>query len=351
MFLQVRRILPLAALACALSLSGTAQAAANSSYSLTDTLPLPGLTRWDYLAFDTQNHRLFITRGESVDVLDVASQKITGSIPDTKGVHGVALAPDLGKGFTSNGTANTATIFDLKTLETLATVPTGTKPDAIVYDAKTQRVFTANGASNDVTVINALDGKPLATIPLDGKPEFAVVDGKGRLYINIEDKSQLAVIDAQNAKLITYYNLAPHCDSPSGLAIDIAHNRLFSVCENKVMVITQAETGKSIDTLPIGARSDAAAFDAGTGLAFSSNGEGTLTVIGASTPNHYKVLQTVPTLPTARTMALDPATHSIYLAAAETEGGDASTAASPHSRPQLKPDSFKILTVEPKTGE
>jgi len=281
-------------------------------------------------------------RGNSVDVLDVSMQKIIGSIPDTAGVHGVALASVLGRGFISDGAANTVTIFDLTTLQTVATVPTGTEPDAIVYDPLTKRVFTANGDSNDVTAIDAVTGSVINTIKLGGKPEFAVVDGRGRIYINVEDMSQLVVIDSQNLKVVEYYNLSPNCDSPTGLAIDNEKHRLFSVCSNQAMIVVQADTGKILDTLPIGAHSDAAVFDPKTKLAFSANGDGTLTVVGASSADRYKVLQTIPTTLTARTMALNPITHKLYLAAAEVDGIDPTT-----TRPHIKPDSFMILTVGP----
>jgi YVTN family beta-propeller protein len=331
------------------ALSGNVCAEAVSpDYELIDTLHLSGSTHWDYLAFDLKGHRLFITRGESVEVLDVATKKIVGSIPNTSGVHGVALAYGFGKGFVSDGKANTVTVFDLTTLKSVATVPTGNKPDAIVYDVASKRVFAANGNSGDMTAISAKDETIAGTIKLDGKPEFAVVDGKGRLYVNLEDKSQLAVVDTNNLKVIAHYNLAPNCDSPTGLAIDTSLNRLFSVCENKAMVVVQADTGKIIDTLAIGAHSDAAIFDPGVKLAFSSNGDGTLTIVGLASSGHYTIAQNVATVPTARTMALDPSTHRLYLAAAETEGFDPPTAKNLEPHPHIKPDTFMILTVGQK---
>jgi YVTN family beta-propeller protein len=336
----------LAALAVVALLSGFAEACPISSYTVTDTLNLPGAVRWDLLAFDGQQHRLFITRGESVDVLDTASKEIVGSIP-SHGVHGVALAPELNKGFISDGAANTVTVFDLATLKPIATIPAGTKPDVIIYDAKTKRVFAANGSSNDITVINAADNSVAGTIKLGGKPEFAVLDEAGKLYVNFEDKSQMAVIDTKKLKTLRAYKLLPACDGPTGLAIDTNKHRLFAACGNKAMVVVNAKTGKITDTLPIGEHSDGAAFDPATGLTFSSNGDGTLTVVGAGPDGHYQVLQTVTTVPTARTMALDPATHQLYLAAAETDGFDPATPEHPHPRPHMKPDSFMIVTVAP----
>jgi YVTN family beta-propeller protein len=331
---------------------GSAQAYALTPpiYSLTGTLSLPGAVRWDYLTFDTQNQRLFITRGDSVDVLDITGQNIVSTIPNTSGVHGVALAPDINEGFISDGMADTVTIFDLTTLETLTSVPTGMKPDAIVYEASTKRVYTANGNSNDVTAIDTKTNAVLDTIKLDGKPEFAVVDEHGHLYINIEDKAEIAVIDTKNLKVITTYDLKPTCESPTGLAIDRKNLRLFSVCGNLKMVITSAKTGKMIDVLPIGAHSDAAVFDPDTGLAFSSNGDGTLTVVSQVSKNHYQVIQTVKTKPTARTMALNPTTHDLYLAAAETNVIGPLSVNPPPERPHMKPDSFMILTVHPETN-
>jgi len=306
---------------------------------------LPGSVRWDYLAFDSDTHHLFITRGDSVDVLDVITRKIVGTIPDTRGVHGVAIAPELAKGFISDGKVNSVTVFDLKTLQPLASVPTGTKPDAIVYDPASQRVFAANGGSGDLTAIDARDGRVIDTVPLEGQPEFAVVDGKGRLYVNLENNAQLAVIDTAGLRVTARYDLAPGCNRPTGLAIDRRRLRLFAVCGNKVMVVLDAVTGRILETLAIGAGADAAVFDPETNLAFSSNGDGTLTVVGASAPDHYTVVQTVPTLPTARTLALDPVTHRLHLAAAETDGFDPSTETRPHPRPHIKPDTFMILTV------
>ncbi len=321
----------------------------SSNYTLVETLHLPGATRWDILTFDPQAHRLFITRGESVEVLDVVTKKVVGTIPHTSGVHAVALVPELGQGFISNGAANTVTVFDLTTLQSLATLPTGIKPDVVVYDASTQRIFVANGGSSDMTVLDAKGRTVVDTIKLNGKPEFAVTDGSGRLYVNLEDKSQLAVVDITNLKVLTQYDLAPSCTGPTGLAIDTRQHRLFATCGNKAMVVVHADTGKLLDTLPIGAQSDGAVFDPNTQLAFSSNGEGTVTVVGAAGATQYKVVQIVSTIPTARTMALNPITHQLYLAAAETEGFDPPNEQHPYPRPHIKPDTFMILTVGQRT--
>jgi DNA-binding beta-propeller fold protein YncE len=232
-------------------------------------------------------------------------------------------------------------------LQPIATIPTGTKPDTIVYDAMTQRVFTANAGSGDLTVIDAKQGSAAGTVKLDGKPEFAIVDGKGHLYVNLEDTSQVDVVDTKELKVLARFDLAPSCDGPTGLSIDKTLNRLFVSCHNKNMLIVDAGTGKIIDALPIGGFSDATIFDPETNLAFSSNSDGTLDVVASSGPNHYAVIQTAKTVPLARTMALDPTTHHIYLVTAETDGFDAPTAEHPHPRPHMKPGSFMVLMVAP----
>ncbi len=264
---------------------------------------------------------------------------MVGDIPDTPGVHGIALASKLNKGFISNGRANNVTVFDLKTLKTLDHVATGQNPDAIYYDAASNRVFTFNGRSKDSTVIDAGSLKVEGTIPLGGKPEFAAGSGNGMIYDNLEDLHQIAVIDAKKMTLVKTYDLAG-CDSPSGLAFDAAHKRLFSVCDGNVMAISDPSAGKVVATAKIGARPDAAGFDAAKGWAFSSNGDGTLTVVGES-GGQYSVLQTVETHPGARTMALDQKTHKVYLSMAEYEA----TAGAQQKRPPMKPNTFAILIL------
>ncbi|HUY67951.1 MAG TPA: YncE family protein [Alphaproteobacteria bacterium] len=309
---------------------------AKPHYALADTMPLAGPVRWDFLTLDAAKQYLFVARDDRVDVLNLASKKIIASIDGLDGVHGVALAADADRGFISEGKANRVTVFDLATLKPILTVRTGKKPDAIVYDRKTGRVFVADGGSDDLTVIDAKKAERIGTVKLDGAPEFAVVDGDGKLYINLEDKSAINVVDTERLKVVGHYNLTPDCERPTGLALDKADNLLFSVCANRHMVVVDALTGKIRDTLDIGSHPDAARFDAGTGLAFSSNGgDGTLTVVGKGDGGHYKVLQSVPTKISARTMALDPETHDIYLSAAETEGFDPPTAQHPEPRPHI----------------
>jgi DNA-binding beta-propeller fold protein YncE len=274
-----------------------------------------------------------------VVVLDADSGTVAGEIPDTQGVHGIALASDLDRGFTSNGRANTVTIFDLKTLNTLGTVRAGTNPDAIVYDAGTKRVFTMNGRSQDATAIDAASGAVIGTFALGGKPEFAVADGKGSIFANIEDKSELVEFDPQKLTVLHRWPLAP-CQEPSGLAMDRKTRRLFVGCNNKMMAVVDADTGKVIATPTIGEGVDANGFDPATNFAFASNGEGTLTVVHEDSPDKFTILDNVPTQKSARTMALDFKTHNIFLPAADFE-----PAAPGERRGKMKSHSFVLLVV------
>jgi DNA-binding beta-propeller fold protein YncE len=264
-------------------------------------------------------------------VMDADTGKVVGDIPDTAGVHGIALAPDAGRGFTSNGRAATATIFDMKTLATIGTVKTGEGPDAIVYDPASKRVFTLNGRSNDATAIDAAAGTVAGTIELGGKPEFAAADGAGRVYVNLEDKSEIVAIDSKALKVVARWPIAPG-EEPSGLSIDVKNHRLFSGCHNQMMAIVDTESGKVLATPAIGQGVDATAFDPATACAFSSNGEGTLTVIHEEDPSTFKVLENVTTQRSAKTMALDPKTHNVYLGAAKYE------APPPEPKPEGKPE-------------
>ena len=271
------------------------------------TYKVGGEGGWDYLNIDANSRHLFISRGTHVIVLEADTGKQVGDILDTPGVHGIALAPSLGRGFTSNGREGTVTIFDLNTLKPISKVQNvGKNPDAILFDPSTQRVFTFNGGSHDSTAIEAATGKIVGTIPLDGKPEFGVSTGTGEVFVNIEDKSEIAALDPHNLKVKSVWPLAP-CEEPSGLAIDIKNHRLFSGCGNKLMAIVDADSGKLISTLPIGDGVDATAFDPETGLAFASCGEGVLTVVHEDSPDKFSVAENVPTQRGARTMTLDAA--------------------------------------------
>ena len=309
------------------------------------TYNIGGEGGWDYLNIDANSRRLFISRGTHVIVLDADTGKQVGDILDTPGVHGIALSPDLGRGFTSNGREGTVTIFDLNTLRPLDKVKdVGKNPDAILFDPATKRVFTFNGGSHDSTVIDAATGKIVGTIPLGGKPEFGVSTGAGEVFVNIEDKSEIVALDSQNLKVKSRWPLAP-CEEPSGLALDSKNRRLFSGCDNQMMAVTDANTGKVIATLPIGEHVDANGFDPETQLAFASCGDGSLTVVREDSPERFKVVQNVATERGARTMILDPKTHQIYLVTAKFGPPPAPTPAEPHPRPTILPDTFVVLVV------
>ncbi|HWY20330.1 MAG TPA: YncE family protein [Candidatus Acidoferrum sp.] len=290
--------------------------AADGGYSVIKKIPIAGQGSWDYLTVDAAARRLYVSHGTQVEVLDVDSGAIVGSIPKTPGVHGVAIAPELGRGFVSNGQASTVTIFDLKTLKPIADAPTGQKPDAIIYDPATSRVFAFNGGSNSATAIDAATGKVAGTVNLEGGPEFAAADGKGVVFDNLEDESLVLKINSRDLKVEQRWPTAP-CKAPSSMAIDRTSRRLFVGCRSKVMAVMNADTGQVITTLPIGDHVDATAFDEETKLIFNSNGEGTITVIHQDSPDKYSVVETVKTVPKAKTMALDPKTHQLFLSTAE----------------------------------
>jgi YVTN family beta-propeller protein len=318
---------------------------APEGYHLTRKVLLGGEGGWDYLTVDESTQRIFISRATRVMVVDADSGKQVGEIPDTPGVHGIALIPDAGRGFVSNGKEGTATIFELKSLKVLGKVKTGENPDAILYDPVTRRIFTMNGGSRDTTAIDAAEGTVTATVPLNGRPEFAVADGDGHVYINLEDKSEIAVLDSRTLKVTARWPLAP-CEEPSGMAMDRRHRRLFSGCDNKMMAVVDADKGKVIATLPIGEGVDANAFDPKTELAFSSNGDGSLTVVREESPDKFTVSGNVETARGARTMALDPRTHRIYLVTADLGPAPAPTPEMPHPRHSIVPDTFRLLVVE-----
>ena len=306
----------LAAFSLALILQGATTIAADAPYHFIKEIPVSGIAQWDYLKVDSDSHRLYLSHGTRVEVIDLLQGAVMGAIENTPGVHGIALAPKLERAFTSNGQENKASIVDLKTLKTIAKVATGANPDSILYQATQNEVYTFNGKGKSATVFDPTSGKVTATIDLGGKPESAVTDGQaGRAYVNIEDKSEVAVIDLKTHKVVSHWPIAPG-ESASGMAIDLEHHRLFLGCDNKKMVMMDSSTGKVVATVPIGAGVDANAFDPGTQLAFSSNGEaGTVTIAKESAPDKLTVVQTLKTVVGARTMALDPVTHNIYLPA------------------------------------
>jgi YVTN family beta-propeller protein len=339
---------PLLGLGLFALLAAAAGAAPAGSYSIERQFNLGGAGGWDYLTIDSATHRLFISRADRVLVVDTRSGSLIATIADTPGVHGIALAPDLGKGFTSNGRADSVMVFDLKTLATSATIPVGGhNPDAILYDQASGHLFTFNGRSQDISVIDPSKGTVIATIPAGGKPEFAASDGAGRVFFNIEDTAQLSAIDSSSSKRIATWPL-PHCEQPTGLGFDTAHHRLFSVCGNGVLVVTDSTTGRHVAEVPIGKGPDAAAYDAATGLVFSSNGQdGTLTIIHEDDPDHYSVLTTAATQKSARTMALDPGSHEVYLVAADFGPAPPATPENARPRPQVLDGSFRVLVLGP----
>jgi DNA-binding beta-propeller fold protein YncE len=316
------------------------------NYHMVQSIPVPGDGGWDYVTCDSAARRLYISHSTQTQVMDIDQLKIVGQIPDTNGVHGIALAPELGRGFISDGKDNQVTIFELKSLKSLGTVRTGVNPDAITYDPATQRVFAFNGRSNTATIFNGNTGEILTMVPLDGKPEFGVADGHGGVYVNIENKDLLVKINSRAMTVEARWPVAP-CQEPSSLAMDTSTMRLFAGCGNKHMVVVDATRGKVIATLPIGDHVDATVFDPQEKLIFNSNGEGTITVIKEESPDKYHVVQTVPTQQGARTIALDQATRRLFLPDAKLGPPPAPTPQQPKPRPSIIPGTFMILVVSP----
>jgi DNA-binding beta-propeller fold protein YncE len=327
-----------------LIVAATAGGAAGPGYKVVNTYKAGGEGGWDYLTADAVTRRLYISRAAHVIVLDLDSGTNVGDIADTPGVHGIALAPELGRGFTSNGREGTVSIFDLKTLATSGKVKVGENPDAILYDPATKRIFTFNGRSQDATAVDAQKGTVLGTIKLDGKPEFAASDGKGKIFVNIEDKSELVAIDPGKLEVKSKWPLAP-CESPTGLSMDRRNRRLFVGCDNKMMAVVDADSGKVLATPAIAEFVDATAFDEETGLAFASCGEGVLSVVREDSPDKFSVAENVPTQAGARTMALDSKTHNVYVVTAKFGPPPAATADNPHPRPSIVPDTFVVLVL------
>ena len=320
----------------------------DSKYSVTAHWKIGGPGGWDLLAVDDAARRLYLSRSDRVVVADADSGKVVGEIAHTDGVHGIAIAADLGHGFTSNGKANSVTVFDLKTLKTINEVKIdGQNPDVILYDQDRHRLYTFNGRSKDASVLDARTLAPIGTIALGGKPEFAVSDGHGRMFVNIEDKAELAVVDESALKVVATWPLES-CEEPTGLALDGAHHRLFSVCQNEKMIVTDSTDGHRVASVPIGEGPDGAAFDASRALVFSSNGTaGTLTVVHEDDPEHFHVVDNVATQKSARTLTLDQKTHRLFLPAAEFGATPAATTEQPKPRPMMVPDTFSVLVVSP----
>lgn len=327
-----------------LASAAAAAPAGAAEYKVVARGALGGEGRWDLLAVDEAARRLYVSRTTRVMVVDADTLKPVGEVADTLGVHGIAIAHDLGRGYTSNGRAGTSTIFDLKTLRRIGEVKTGQNPDMILYDRPTRRVFVFNARSADVTVIEAGSGKVKATIALGGAPELAVSDGKGLVFVNLEDTSEVVAIDARRLAVKARWPLAP-CKEPTGLALDDEHRRLLATCANELMAVVDADTGRVVATAPIGKGPDGVVFDAERQLAFVSNDEGTVTIVREVSPEEFKVVQTVQTAPGAKTIALDPLKHRLYLVAAKFSVPPAATANAPAPRPQPLPDTVEVIAL------
>ncbi len=329
-------------------LRACAQGERAPGYHVVRRVPLGGESGWDYLVADSARRRLFVTHGTHVIVLDIDRDSVIGDIPNTPGVHGVALAPDIGHGFTSNGRDSSVTVFDLATLAVVGRIAVPARnPDAILYEPTTKRVFTMNGGSSSTTAIDGATGRIVGTIALDGRPEFATADGRGTIYINLEDSSAVVALDARSLTIRARWPLAP-CEEPTGMAIDRASSRLVVGCGNHQMAVLDATTGRVLTTLPIGAGVDATAFDPATHLAFSSNGEGTITVAREENPDRFRIIESVATQRGARTMTLDPRTHMLYTVTATFGPRPAPTPEQPRPRPSIVRGSFVLLVLAPE---
>lgn len=324
------------------SFASTVQAQSSSGYHLLKKFVLGGEGGWDLLTFDSAAHRLYISRSTHVMVVDADSGAIVGDIPNTPRVHGIAIAPEFGKGFTSNGGDASVTIFDLKTLKTLGQVKVGQNPDAIIYDPASKRIFTFNGGSKDTTAIDAKSGTVAGTLALGGRPELGVADEHGKIFVNLEDKTQVVAFDSRKLTVDATWPLAPG-EEPTGIAMDRKHRRLFVVCANKLMAVINADNGKLVTTLPIGSGVDGAGFDAERQLAFSSNGDGTLTVVHEDSSDKFSVAENVVTQRGARTLDVDQKAHRVFLITADFGPPPPATAERPHPRPSIVPGTVTLL--------
>jgi DNA-binding beta-propeller fold protein YncE len=318
------------------------QSTGSSGYHLVNKVKLGGTGGWDYLEVDPATHRLFISRGTHVIVVDPDKGKIIGDIPNTQGVHGIALADEFNKGFTTNGRTSDSTVFDLTTLKVSRNTKTDKDSDAVIYDPFSKRVFTFNGDANTASAIDAASGNLVSTFPLGGGPEFGATDGKGKIFVNLEDKSSLVKFDAKTLQIENTWPLAP-CESPSGLAIDAAHEILVVGCHNKLMAFVDGNSGKVLGTVPIGQGVDANRFDPATGYAFASCGDGTLTIAHEDSSTKFSLVEMIQTQRGARTMALDYATQAVYLVTAEFGPAPTATSDNPRPRPVILPDTFSLL--------
>src|SRR6516164_4412486 len=322
-------------------------ALAQEGYEFLTEIPIGGDGGWDILTIDSATQRLYLSQATKIVVVDLNKNAVVGEIADTPGVHAFVAVPELQRGFSSNGKESKSSVVDLTTLKTISKIDTGSNPDAVVYEPRHGEVYVFNHTGNSVTVINAKTGTVSATIPLGGTPEFAAVDEKaGRIYCNIEDKSEVAVIDAEKHEVVADWPLAPG-EGPSGIALDAAHHRLFSGCHNKMMTMLNTETGKVIGNVPIGAGVDGCAFDDAAQLAFASCGDGTTTIAKEETPDKLTVVQTLKTERGARTMAIDPKTHRIFLPTAQFQPAPSPSPGASPARPTIVPNTLKLLVYGP----
>jgi DNA-binding beta-propeller fold protein YncE len=332
---------------CALALTAALMSPVAWGYHIAREIRMPGEEGWDYLAVDAHAKHLFVSHGTHVEVVDLTTFGVVASIADTPGVHGIAIADDLNRGYISVGATSKVVVFDLQSLQRLTEIETtGGNPDAILYEPKSHRVFTFNGRGRNATAIDAHTNQVVGTVPLNAKPEFAVADGEGSVFVNLEDTNSLAQVDPVALKVKNVWPLKA-CDEPTGLAIDRAHGRLFSVCGNNTMAITDAKSGAQIASVPIGANVDGAGFDDARQEAYASGGDGTLTVVKEESPQKFTVTETAATKNGARTMVVDEHAHRLYLSAAERRPAQTPTAAQPHPRPTIVPNTFEVLVLEP----
>lgn len=325
-------------------LFGADQTGVAAATPKTHKIAVGGEGGWDYLTVDSMAQRLYVSRSNRVIVIDLDKEKVIGELPDTPGIHGIAIVPELGKGFTSNGSDGTVTVFDLKTLKATGKIEARGVPDAILYDAVSKRVFTFNHKTNDATAIDTVTETVVGTITFESEPEAAVADGKGHVFVNLRTTSEVGEFDATSLKILNRWPLAPGV-RPNGLGIDAKRRRLFSTCGNQTMVVMDADKGSIIGTAEIGKGTDGCIFDPGKDLAYSSNGDGTLTVVHESSPGKFEVAATIPTQPGARTMALDPKTHRLYLSSATTAAAAEGAQPQPPGRRNFVPGSFAIIVV------
>src|SRR5438067_1311421 len=325
----------------------SATAGGNELYRLAREIPIGGEGGWDILAIDPTAGRLYLSHAAKVVVVDLSKNTVAGEIADTPGVHAFVPVPEVQRGFSSNGKESKSSVVDLTTLKTVSKIDTGQNPDAVVYEPRHGEVYVFNHTGNSVTVINAKAATVSATIQLEGNPEFAVVDeSAGRVYCNIEDKSEVAVIDANKHEVTAHWSLAPG-EEPSGIALDAQHHRLFAGCHNNMMVMLDTQTGKVITNVPIGRGVDGCAFDDSTQLAFASCGDGTTTIAKEEMPDKLAVVQVLKTQRGARTMALDPKTHRIYLPTAQFAPAPSPSPGASPARPSIVPDTLKLLVYGP----